>query len=72
MKGHTKQYSRRLDAFERELAPLVNAHSLEEGSDTPDFQIAKYLRRCLEAYNEVRVHCARWHGESVPPKPRTV
>lgn len=37
--------------FERELAALINKHSLEGGSDTPDFVLAQYLRRCLEAFD---------------------
>ena len=37
--------------FERELAKLINAHSLENDSDTPDFILAKYLVGCLQTWN---------------------
>ena len=38
--------------FQGELQRLINRHSLENGSNTPDFVLALYLRRCLEAFDE--------------------
>lgn len=37
--------------FEKELAHLINCHSMENVSDTPDFILAQYLTMCLTAYN---------------------
>ena len=37
--------------FEKDLSDLINAHSLENASDTPDFILAEYLVACLEAFN---------------------
>lgn len=37
--------------FERELAALLNKHSLEGESNTPDYVLAKYLVACLRAFN---------------------
>lgn len=39
-------------AFEKELVALINKHGQEYGSGTADFILARYLRRCLEAFNE--------------------
>jgi len=36
--------------FRKELTELINRHSIENGSDTPDFIIADYLMGCLEVY----------------------
>lgn len=38
--------------FERQLENLINMHSLENLSNTSDFVLARFLRQCLEAYNE--------------------
>ena len=40
-----------LAKFDKELTALINRHSLENGSDTPDFVLAEYLLHCLQAYN---------------------
>jgi len=36
-------------AFEKDLEALVNRHSVENLSNTPDFQIAAFLVACLQA-----------------------
>jgi hypothetical protein len=38
-----------------ELAELLNRHSRENNSNTPDFILANYLMKCLEAF-EVAVN----------------
>lgn len=40
-----------MEEFEKELTNLINCYSLENGSDTPDFILAKYLVGCLQAFN---------------------
>lgn len=35
--------------FRSELNSLINRHSKENGSNTPDFVIADYLIQCLQA-----------------------
>lgn len=37
--------------FVKELETLINMHSMENGSNTPDFILANYLKDCLVAYN---------------------
>ncbi len=49
--------------FESELISLLNRYSLENGSNTPDFILARYLIDCLEAYNNALCRRSRWwHG----------
>jgi len=37
--------------FQKELEDLINKHSLENNSDTPDFILAEYLMSCLNTWN---------------------
>ena len=39
------------EAFGHELRALLNRHSLENDSNTPDIVLATYLRDCLSAFN---------------------
>jgi hypothetical protein len=54
-----------LDLFEKELTSLINKHSLESFSDTPDFILASYLRTCLEAYNKSQRRRQEWYSEPI-------
>ena len=40
-----------MTTFEEDLRNLINAHSKEMASDTPDFILAQYLCFCLDAFN---------------------
>lgn len=48
--------------FESELQTLINQHSQENSSDTPDYILARYLVRCLEAYNFAVFQREKWYG----------
>ena len=37
--------------FQRELAALINKHSLERIANLPDYVLAEYLTQCLVAMN---------------------
>jgi len=37
--------------FRSELRAILNKHSMENGSDTPDFVLARYLTDCLRAFD---------------------
>ena len=37
--------------FPHELMQLINKHSIENGSNTPDFILAEYLKQCLESFD---------------------
>jgi hypothetical protein len=39
---------------------VLNRHSIESASHTPDFLLASYLGRCLDAYAEVVSARDRW------------
>jgi len=39
-------------SFVNELESLINRHSMENGSDTPDYILAAYLKRCLDAFDD--------------------
>jgi hypothetical protein len=38
--------------LEHDLSAVLNRHSADSRADTPDFALARYLRRCLDAYTE--------------------
>ena len=49
--------------FKEELEHLINTHSLENESDTPDFMLAEYILDCLRAYTKA-VHARdKWYGD---------
>jgi len=41
-----------VDAFGVELIRLINKHSKENGSNTPDFILSQYLSGCLEVFDK--------------------
>ena len=47
--------------FRQELERLINSHSKENGSDTPDFILAEYLEDCLQAYDRAVTASKKWH-----------
>jgi hypothetical protein len=57
-------------SFALELERLLNRHSMENGSNTPDFILAEYLRNCLSAFNQASTHRERWYGTSHRPGER--
>lgn len=48
--------------FQDELRSLLNRYSQENGSDTPDFILAKYLDRCLTTWNHTISEREAWYG----------
>jgi hypothetical protein len=53
--------------FASELEVLLNRHSMESPSNTPDFILAKYLIDCLATYNKTIVDRANWYGRMDKP-----
>jgi hypothetical protein len=49
-------------AFKEELITLINRHSMENGSDTPDFILADYLVDCLRAWTRGIAARETWYG----------
>lgn len=48
--------------FRRELSSLINAHSKENGSDTPDWILAEYMADCLASFDLAVKRREKWHG----------
>lgn len=38
-------------SFPAELKNLINRHSIENGSNTPDYILAEYLKQCLITFD---------------------
>ena len=47
--------------FEQKLRNLINTESMENGSDTPDFILARYLMACLMNFNTATKRRALWY-----------
>lgn len=48
--------------FLGELEQLINKHSKENDSNTPDFILAEYLKDCLEAFGKATRGRDKWYG----------
>jgi len=46
--------------FREGLRHIINCHSMENGSDTPDFMLADYLVGCLELYDKTLLARDKW------------
>ena len=53
--------------FQKELQELLNRHSMENGSNTPDFILARYLFGCLENWNLYTFQRDSWYGVHLEP-----
>jgi len=51
--------------FRKELIELINRHSKENGSDTPDFILADYLIECLKNFNKTMKLRESWYGRDI-------
>lgn len=49
-------------SFRSDLEHLLNRHSKENGSDTPDFILANYIYDCLEAFDTAVRTRTRWYS----------
>jgi len=49
-------------SFYQELTSLINRHSKENGSNTPDFVLARYLQDCLAAFDNASLARSNWFG----------
>jgi hypothetical protein len=50
--------------FRDELERLINCHSMENGSNTPDFILADYLCACLSVFDAHVKARDEWHGDN--------
>ena len=52
----------------KEIEQAINKHSLENGSDTPDFILAEYLTDCLRMFDKAVNKREEWYGRKEPAK----
>lgn len=53
--------------FQDELEALINRHSMENMSNTPDFILAGYLMACLDAWQLATRAREKWYGYALRP-----
>ena len=49
-----------MEKFRVGLMKLINQHSLENGSGTPDFVLANYITECLKSFDNAVLERHRW------------
>lgn len=57
------------DEFNKDLQSVLNKHSKENASGTPDFVLADFLQGSLEMFNDAVQKRGSWRGEPVTFKP---
>ena len=57
-----------MSEFQEELAALINKHSVENETDTPDFILAEYLSDCLDAFGNLMGKREAWYGRITEPE----
>ena len=50
------------ESFREELESLINHHSIENQSDTPDFLLSRYICDCLRVYAKIVKARDKWYG----------
>lgn len=55
--------------FQKELEALINKHSKESDSDTPDFILAEYISGCLNSYANAVNARDSWYKKDAPEEP---
>ena len=53
--------------FRSKLSSLLNEHSKENGSNTPDFVLRDFLCSCLAAFDAATQSREVWHGRKPDP-----
>ena len=55
-----------MSGFNDDLRAVINAYGREAGSDTPDFILAQFLSRCLDAWDEAMARSREWYDCEAP------
>ena len=66
MSEELKNSESNVSKFEKELTELLNGCSMENGSDTPDFILASFLKRSLANFNECVNEREVWYNRMLP------
>lgn len=56
-----------METFYEELRALINKHSRENNSDTPDYILANFMHSCLLAWEDNVKDREAWHGRTTTP-----
>ena len=59
---HSKPNTDGFDVLRADLTELLNRHSIENDTNTPDWVLADYLLRCLEAWRATVPQRDAFHG----------
>lgn len=51
--------------FEIDVSKLINKHSIENESGTPDYILARYVLSCLESFREATGEREAWFGRGI-------
>lgn len=57
-----EEIENKLNKFEKELEVLINQHSIDNLSKTPDYILANYLVHCLINFNSSVLTRDNWFG----------
>lgn len=52
-------------AMVRDIATVINKHSRENGSNTPDFILAEMMMTCLEAFEAASLRREKWYNKAL-------
>jgi len=58
-------YDEKYEALKKDLTSLLNNHSLESRSDTPDYMLADFMLGCLNVYENTIERRERWFGRKL-------
>ena len=56
------KYSKNRDALVKDIAKVLNTHSMENRSNTPDFILAEHLVGCLEVFDKATNRRSEWYN----------
>lgn len=51
--------------FARELTALINKHSIEKFSNTPDWVLSEYIMGCLRVFSDTTKLREAWYGRDI-------
>ncbi len=57
-----------MSEFQKELAALINKHSIENETNTPDFILAEYLNDCLDSFSKLMEKRTDWYANIPIPE----
>lgn len=59
------QQIEKLTEFQRELTALINKHSIENASNTPDHILAQVMVNALIGFETASLDREKWYGKSL-------